>query len=72
MHTEQARRLIKNSFFTTQEAAVYLHLQAKTLTNMRGSTLGPPFYKFGGAVRYSKPDLDDYAKNQRHTPRGRI
>lgn len=55
---------------TTQEAAVYLGLQTKTLNNWRYSQRTKLKYvKLGGAVRYSKKDLDDFiAENTKEVP----
>lgn len=38
--------------WNTQEAADFLGLRAHTLHNWRWRGYGPPYLKFGGAVRY--------------------
>lgn len=55
---------------TTQEAAVYLGLQTKTLNNWRyNQRTKLKYVKLGGAIRYSQKDLDDFIiENTKETP----
>ena len=50
-----------------QEAANYLSVSSRSLSNARSSGTGIviPFIKIGGAVRYKQSDLDNYI--QSHT-----
>lgn len=51
-------------FLTEGDAARYLGLSPATLARWRSKgNQGPAFRKFGGAVRYSKVDIDMYAAN---------
>jgi excisionase family DNA binding protein len=49
-------------FYTTNQAAEYLNLSPKTLTNWRWAGYGPVFVKLGNSVRYRKSDLDRFAE----------
>ena len=42
------------------EAAAYLNVAQKTLTNWRASGRGPVALKLSTAIRYSRADLDAY------------
>jgi predicted DNA-binding transcriptional regulator AlpA len=48
----------KPKLLKTPEAAEYLHLSAKRLTNWRTEGDGPPFVKLGGSVFYRLKDLE--------------
>jgi hypothetical protein len=50
--------------FTPAQAAEYLGLSPRTLSNMRSSGDGPTFYKIGG-VFYKKADLDAWIETRR-------
>ena len=52
-------------YLSTREAAEYLGLSARTLDRYRVSGEGPVFHRFGGRVRYSRTDLDAWAKARR-------
>ena len=49
-------------YLSTREAAEYLGLSARTLDRYRVSGEGPVFHRFGGRVRYTRADLDAWAK----------
>ncbi|MGP9527091.1 helix-turn-helix domain-containing protein [Glutamicibacter sp. AOP5-A2-18] len=53
-------------FLSRSEAAEYLGLSPQTLANNRHT--GPAYHKLFGAVRYSKTDLESWARQQRVTP----
>jgi len=55
---------------TTQEAAMYLGLNTKTLNNWRyAQKTNLKYIKLGGAIRYSQKDLDDFiAENTKEVP----
>lgn len=59
-----------DSFLTTQQAAAYLGLARSTLVRWRWSGDGPPFRKFGRAVRYARADLDGWAAERTHANTG--
>jgi excisionase family DNA binding protein len=46
--------------FMTDQAAEYLALKKSTLECWRSRGGGPPFVKYGRAVRYRKEDLDQF------------
>lgn len=53
---------------TTEGAAQYLGLSAKTLNNWRclGGHRGPPFVRAGRAVRYDRRTLDAWINGNTH------
>ncbi len=56
----------QNSYMTDKEAAEYLNISVHTLRSYRkikDETNGPKFHKLGRSVRYTKEDLDNWAKN---------
>ena len=55
------------SYLSTRRAAEYLGLSARTLDRYRVSGDGPVFHRFGGRVRYTRADLDAWAKARRRT-----
>ncbi len=55
----------ERKYLSTREAAEYLGLSARTLDRYRVSGEGPVFHRFGGRVRYTRDDLDDWAKARR-------
>lgn len=54
------------AFVTTETAARYLALSPHSLECYRAKGVGPPFYKFGKAVRYAVADLDAWIAQCRH------
>ena len=63
---EQAMRIKTTSvelpkYLTPEEAAAYLRLSPRTLEKHRGEGSGPRYRKLGKVVRYTVPDLDDWA-----------
>jgi len=55
------------SFLTEPEAAKFIRLASGTLQNKRVQGSGPPFYKFGSRVLYSRQDLLSWANTRRRT-----
>ncbi|MCL5734819.1 MAG: helix-turn-helix domain-containing protein [Actinobacteria bacterium] len=47
------------------EAAEYLHVSAKSLSQWRYQGRGPCFCKIEGCVRYVKSDLDEWILSRR-------
>ena len=58
-------------YLNTRQAADFLGLSTRTLDRFRVSGDGPVFHRFGGRVRYSRPDLESWATSRRRasTPR---
>jgi hypothetical protein len=54
-----------SKLFSGQEAANYLSVSPRSLSNARSSGTGIviPYIKIGGAVRYKQSDLDNYIQN---------
>ena len=52
-------------YLSTRAAADYLGLSSRTLDRYRVSGEGPVFHRFGGRVRYTRSDLDAWAKARR-------
>jgi len=52
-------------YMTTAQAAEYLGLSRYTLSAWRKDDSGPPYCRFGVAVRYAKRDLDAWAAANR-------
>jgi len=52
-------------YLNTQQAAEYLQVSTQWLEIKRVKGAGPPFYKIGRLVRYSKEDLDEWVRGQR-------
>lgn len=48
-------------YLKEEAAAAVLQIAPKTLSRWRWAGKGPRYYKFGGAVRYAKSDLDAFA-----------
>lgn len=48
------------ALLTVDQAAQHLGLSASTLAKKRLRGDGPPFVKFGGAVRYRREDLEAF------------
>ena len=58
----RAERAKKGSpFLSTEQAAFYLGLSARTLQVMRASGGGPPFRRHSRHVRYHIDDLDSWS-----------
>ena len=53
----------KSPFLNRVEAAKYLNLKKHTLEAWAVRGGGPPFLKFGRAVRYRKTDLEKYVES---------
>lgn len=49
-------------YLTSEEAAGFLCLSPRTLEKQRTNGGGPPYRKFGRAVRYSMADLERWAE----------
>lgn len=56
----QARK--GSPFLTAKQAAYFLGLQVKTLTNMRWKGKGPPYRRHGGQVRYHIDELEQWSR----------
>ena len=69
MQHELQKPRTRQHFYTTEEAAAFLHLSPKTLANMREKEIGPAFHKFETAIRYERHDLTRYARKSRHSTR---
>jgi hypothetical protein len=52
-------------FYSTVEAAEFLHLSPRTLEKMRLVGGGPPFCKLGRRAFYTLPDLKEWAARRR-------
>ena len=55
----------ESNFLNTRQAADFLGLSTRTLDRFRVSGDGPVFHRFGGRVRYSRPDLECWAASRR-------
>ena len=55
----------ESNFLNTRQAADFLGLSTRTLDRFRVSGDGPVFHRFGGRVRYSRPDLESWAASRR-------
>ena len=51
----------QSPFLTTQEAASYLRISARTMENWRWSNDGPEYRKHGGTVVYHLEDLNAFS-----------
>jgi hypothetical protein len=51
---------IVSPYLDTDEAAVYLHLAPKSLTNMRHLHIGPKYSKAGARVLYHVEDIENW------------
>lgn len=58
--TQTIPTTIQRVTLTTQEAAVYMGLAVSTLNKWRCHGGGPRYSKLGRAVRYRRPDLDQF------------
>jgi hypothetical protein len=59
-------------FVNEFKAADILDFPVGTLRNWRWRGTGPPFHKFGAAVRYELGELADYAKATRRTSTSKV
>ena len=57
------------TFLTPEAAAAFLGLSVRTLATYRSGAAGPAYYKFGGRVRYTREDLQQWAATR--PPAGR-
>jgi excisionase family DNA binding protein len=53
------------SFFTTNEASVYLRVSKFWLYRHAGKPGGPPHYKIGNVLRFDKGELDAWLNEHR-------
>jgi len=60
IRASQARK--GSPFLTAKQAAYFLGLQVKTLTNMRWKGKGPAYRRHGGQVRYHIADLEIWSR----------
>ena len=59
----------EKSYLTVQEAAEFLGLSYKTLNKWRLLGMdGPPYHRFGTAIRYRRDDLTEWARRHRVQP----
>lgn len=54
----------QSPYFDTDEAALYLRIERRTLENMRWRGEGPRYRKHGGRVRYHVADLDAWSESR--------
>ena len=54
-------------YLNAHEAAEYLGLSVRTMNRYRVTGEGPPYYRFGGRVRYLRVELDEWATGSRRT-----
>lgn len=59
-------------YFTTSQAAEYLGRSRFTLGAWRKTDAGPPYCRFGYAVRYRRIDLDAWAERKRQAVAARF
>jgi hypothetical protein len=64
LQLDLARRYGGGEFVDVNGAAAILHVSASFLNKKRLSGDGPPYLKFGKAVRYGVPTLLDWAAAQ--------
>jgi predicted DNA-binding transcriptional regulator AlpA len=55
------------SWMTPKQAALYLNFSVSWLAKRRRAGDGPPYVKWGGAVRYSETSLQQWMKSQERT-----
>ena len=56
------------TFLSTRRAAALLTLSPRTLDRFREIGTGPPFFRFGQRIVYSREDLLDWAWSKRENP----
>ena len=49
----------RTKYMNTREAPEFLGLSVRTMNRYRVTGDGPPFYHFGGCVRYVSAELDE-------------
>jgi hypothetical protein len=69
--TKQDRAGTPRKYLNTEEAADYLGLKPRTLSQMRWMHTGPAYSKLGGKVVYNVMRLDDWANDNCHDPKAR-
>lgn len=57
---------LTSRYVPENEAAIFLGMSKKALQAWRGNGTGPPFVKFGRAVRYNLDELHQWAESQQH------
>jgi excisionase family DNA binding protein len=57
----------QSPYFDTDEAALYLRIERRTLENLRWRGEGPRYRKHGGRVRYHVADLDSWSESRGRT-----
>jgi hypothetical protein len=63
-----ANSMASRHYLKPDEAGAMIAVSPKTLANWRVSGYGPPWYRVGGAVRYSPTDLVTWVKSQERKP----
>ena len=58
------RQATNNTFLTAKDAAELLNVSLVSLGRWRTEGSGPPFCKFGRAVRYERAALLDWARSR--------
>jgi len=61
----QGEERIEQRFLSTRQAARYLGKGVRSLDRMRIEGDGPPYYKLGQGVRYTREDLDMWSLTRR-------
>lgn len=54
------------AYFDTRIASYYLGISESTLKRLRSEGGGPVFYKFSRCIRYTIPDLKEWALQNQH------
>ena len=67
---ERTNTLTEDPAYTTEEAAEYLNLNARSMERWRTVGYGPAFIKLGRSVRYRRSSLDTFAQQQTRTHTG--
>ena len=58
-------QLAQTEYLTTREVAAITGLSRRTLDGYRDKGGGPPYYKFARSVRYTRTDVDNWARGFR-------
>lgn len=70
----QSGAVVLPEYLDTAQAAVYLGMSQDWLAKARSEGYGPPYVKLsdsrGGAVRYRRADLNEFASERRVSPGG--
>ena len=64
---EETATTPRTKYLNTREAAEYLGLSTRTMGRYRVTGDGPPFYRFGGCVRYLRTELEEWTAGRRRT-----